>query len=364
MSPRNGIYRERRFGAVALTVFTAGVFIFSMLVPSVAWGVPAAGANEDRLSVKQSAREIIVGANDISRTPVTVDFSVTGPLRATIEVSFIDLYANNAGVKIALPLGSTPYSLDGHASLSSTSFQYLPTPDGMQFHVTVTSVVSQLDALVFGGVKILLKPDQPKSAPATGAVASYSSIVTSLVMTPVGYSGGLPAGFSAQLNLDSLLIASVCSDTWLNQVIPDIPGVIDCAPVVSTVQLTNAGLLPGMVSTSWSYTAGGNEVATAVTPPRLLLPGQKITDSSRSVNQLVGRPTQINALPSFGEVKVTVEATYDLAGETQTHAVATATFFVAPWKQLAAALFALVALAGIIAGILRWRRKRKGKSEV
>ena len=359
MSPRGEIRPERMFGAVALTALLVGTYIITVLVSSVALGMPAAGVSEDRLGVEQSAREIIVGATDSSRTPVTIDFIVTGPLPATIEVSFIDLFADIAGVKIDLPLGSTPYSLDGRATLSSTSFRYLPTAEGMKFHVIVTSSVSQLDALVFGGVKVLLKPDQPEGALATVPAASYSSIVTSLVMTPVGYSGGLPAAFSAQLNLDNLTVDSGCSDSWLNQVIPDIPGVIDCAPVVSTVQLTNAGVLPGMVSTSWSYVANGSEVATAVVPPRLLLPGQKIVDSSRFVNQLVDRPTHVNALPSFGEVKVSVVATYDLAGETQTHAAATATFFVAPWKELVAVLFCLVVLGASMESMRRWRRKRK-----
>ena len=359
MSPRGEIRLERWFGAVALTALLVGAYIITALVSSVALGMPAAAVSEDRLGVEQSAREIIVGGTDNSRTPVTVDFIVTGPLPATIEVSFIDLFADNAGVKIELPLGSTPYSLDGRAALSSTSFRYLPTAEGTQFHVIVASSVSRLDALAFGGVKVLLKPDQPEGALATVAAASYSSIVTSLVMTPAGYLGGVPTEFSAQLNLDNLTSVSACSDSWLNQVISDIPGVIDCAPVASTVQLTNPGVLPGMVSTTWSYFANGSEVATAVVPPRLLLPGQKISDSSRSVNQLVGRSTHVNALPSFSMVQVTVVATYDLAGETQTQAVATATFFVAPWKELVTVLFCLVILGASIASMLRWRRKRK-----
>jgi hypothetical protein len=340
------------------TLARASTFLIVMLVGTLAlpggWA-SAADAGSDKLALSESASEIVIGVAKNPRPTITMNVSVSGPVAATVEISLVDLYSSSAGDKMAIPVGSSPYSLQGAVVLSASSFKYTPSAQGTIFHLQVSPMNASLDSLKFGGVQFLLK-QQPTTTGA--ALVSQSSIVTSLVLTPVGYSGGLPAGAAPKLEMGEVTLSSGCGNSWIWQLLPEIPGVIDCTPVAAAVQITNQGTLPGMVSTSWAFMSNNQELAKSVAPAHLLLPGQQADDTARSASRVTGRTSEVNAAPFIGVVEVTAVANFELAGENQGSASGSGSVLVLPWKFPAFLLMIAGVAAGIvIASVKLWRRR-------
>jgi hypothetical protein len=344
-----GLLRSWRAVGVSLT-FMAVIAV--VLCSNSAY---SAESSSDRMSISEPASEIVVGGAKNPRPTLTMNLTVSGTIPATVEIGIVDLYSGASGSKQSLPAGTSPYSLQGAISLSSTSLRYVPSAEGTVFHIQVTPTTSTLDALRFGGVQFTLKQQTSANS---GALTSQSSIVMSLVLTPSGYSGGLPAGGKPQLDIGDVNLASNCDPSLLWQLLPDIPGVLDCTPISATVQIKNAGKLPGMVSTSWDFVSGGQDLAKSVSPAHLVVPGQELEVSTRSVNHVTGRAGEVNAAPFIGVVEVTAVANFELAGENQGSASGSGSVLVLPWKFPAFALIIACFVAGIVLfSVVLWRRR-------
>ncbi len=329
----------------------AGAALSALALAVAAPAIVHAADVTDRnsITVYTQAAELVVVSGEVATVDVTVELD--GPDPATLEVELVDLAVGDDGEKILLPLSSTRHSLDGLVAIAAYDRTYEPAGWAQTRVITVSAGPTAPSDLAYGGLRFTLRNDGGVS---TTGVAAQPSIVISLAVGPEKMEG-YPEQIAPQISAHELTVRPLVRSSFVDALIPDIPGVINYGPVTASLRLENNGSLPAFTTVTWVYRTNGERVAELRTPERLVIADQKVTETSVSSVTLPGADQAVNPLPMVGVVSVEADVQSALGGQQVSRSRDSITVVILPWKEAMVTVL-VAALAAL--GLWRYRRRR------
>ena len=368
------------------TVFS---MVFSLIVISLMTSAQAAPRKNNILNLDSPPLVIEVGGPGLGNYKNTktyarkvnllqgesgyLDYSVEGPLPATLSVEIVDLGVDAGGNKIPVPFNSTKFGLRGIVKPVLSKTTYIPNGKKQKYRVKLTNLVGSLEGVRLGGVKVNLIP-QVSQKPGAQTINMVSAIVVSVGAIQYGFDMN---EFNAQAKLEAsdLRFEPIPRSGLLGLIdyIPDIPRVIDHGPANWSLSIVNVGSQPLEQFMRWRIVKGRNIPYTDdVTKYRYLyayesgshltIPDQKFRESTRTILlkntevqsdlRAYAKPTEVNALPMFGIITADAQVHTSFGafkGKTQHFS---RTYLIFPWKEVLLIILALI-------GLRRARRKIK-----
>ncbi|CAN2185705.1 hypothetical protein MCEPAE42_00403 [Candidatus Nanopelagicaceae bacterium] len=284
-----------------------------------------------------------------------LDYSVEGPLPATLSVEVVDLGVDAGGNKIPVPLNSTKFGLRNTLKIELDKYTYKPNGTKQKYRVKITSLVNTLEGVRLGGVKVNLIPSTNAKA-GTKSINIVSAIVVSVGAVQYGFD---ITEFNAQAKIKAsdLRFVPVHRSGILGLIdyIPDIPRVIDHGPADWSLSILNIGIQPVEQFMRWRIVRG------TATPYRddvkryqylyafeasthLTIPGQKFTERTRTVLlknteeqsalRSYAKPTEVSALPFFGIITADAQVHTSFGAFTGATQHFSRTYLIFPWKEV------------------------------
>jgi hypothetical protein len=371
--------------------------VFSLLFISLASSAQAAPRNNNVLNLDSPPLVIEVGGpglGDYERTKTYarkvnllqgqsgyLDYSVEGPLPATLMVEMVDLGVDAGGNKIPVPLNSTKFGLRGIVKPVLTKTTYVPNGKKQKYRVKLTNLVGNLEGVRLGGVKVNMIP-KASTKPGAQTINMVSAIVVSV--------GAIQYGFDIEeFNAQAKLEASDYRFTPVRRTgllglidyIPNIPRVIDHGPADWSIDIVNTGMQPLEQFMRWRIVKGRKIPYTDDTSKyryvyayesgsHLTIPDQKFTESTRTILlkntevqsdlRTYSKPTEINALPMFGLITADAQVHTSFGafkGKTQHFS---RTYLIFPWKEV---LLIILTYLGYRKARRKIKKTRKERAE-
>jgi hypothetical protein len=310
-----------------------------------------------------------------------LDYSVEGPLPATLSVEVVDLGVDAGGNKIPVPLNSTKFGLRNTIKIELDKYTYKPNGTKQKYRVKLTSLVNTLQGVRLGGVKVNLIPStNPKAG--TKSINIVSAIVVSVGAVQYGFD---ITEFNAQAKIkaSNLRFVPVHRSGILGLIdyIPDIPRVIDHGPADWSLSILNIGIQPVEQFMRWRIVRG------TATPYRddakryqylyafeasthLTIPGQKFTERTRTVLvknteeqsalRSYAKPTEVSALPFFGIITTDAQVHTSFGAFTGATQHFSRTYLIFPWKEV---LLIILTYLGYRKARRKIKKARKERAE-
>jgi hypothetical protein len=310
-----------------------------------------------------------------------LDYSVEGPIPATLSVEMVDLGVDAGGNKIPVPLNSTKFGLRGVVKPQLDKTTYIPNGKKQKYRVKLTNLVGSLEGVRLGGVKVNLIPRE-SAKPGSKTINMVSAIVVSVGAIQYGFDMN---EFNAQAKLkgSDLRFVPVRRNGILGLIdyIPDIPYVIDHGPADWSLSIVNVGIQPIEQFMRWRIVKGRdipytddlkkyNYVYASEGGSHLTIPDQKFRESTRTVLvkntevqsdlRAYAKPTEINALPMFGFITADAQVHTSFGafkGKTQHFS---RTYLIFPWKEV---LLIILTYLGYRKARRKIKKARKERAE-
>ena len=345
--------------------------VFSLLLISLSSSAQAAPRSEDVLTLTSPPLVIEVGGpglGDYAKTRTYarkvnllkgqsgyLDYSVEGPIPATLSVEMVDLGIDAGGNKIPVPLNSTKFGLRGVVKPELNKYTYIPNGQKQKYRVKLTSLVGSLEGVRLGGVKVNLIP---RASTKSGAksINMVSAIVVSVGAIQYGFD---IEEFNAQAKIEASDLRFVpmrrSGILGLIDYIPNIPFVIDHGPAEWSLSIVNVGQQPLEQFMRWRIVKGRDTpyvddvnrykyYFAFESGSHLTIPGQKFRENTRTVIlkntevqsdlRTYSKPTEVNALPMFGIITADAQVHTSFGafkGKTQHFS---RTYLIFPWKEI------------------------------
>jgi len=302
-----------------------------------------------------------------------LDYSVEGPIPATLSVEMVDLGVDAGGNKIPVPENSTKFGLRGVVKPELSKTTYIPNGKKQKYRVKLTNLVDNLEGVRLGGVKVNLIPKASAKAGAK-TINMVSAIVVSVGAIQYGFDMN-EFNAQAKIKASDLRFVPVRRSGILGLIdyIPDIPFVIDHGPADWSLAIVNVGIQPLEQFMRWRIVKGRDipyvddvnryrYIYAFESGSHLTIPDQKFREKTRTVIlkntevqsdlRAYAKPTEVNALPLFGIITADAQVHTSFGafkGKTQHFS---RTYLIFPWKE-----FLLIILTYL--GYRRARRKIK-----
>jgi hypothetical protein len=293
-----------------------------------------------QISVSSLPAEFVIGAPDAKQDKLVIEVFATSKVPQNLVVEFVDLFTGEDGNRSYLPAGSTPYSLAN--VLVIEPFDAIHNGRGAQqrFEVVLKPKEKYEQSLFTGGVVVRLEPlDQSRAG-----IGSEGSILRSLTVTPFGLAASLAEGELLPAQIVRHDLTRLSRSSFIDSVLPDIPGVVNFGAVESTVTYKNVGEYPVFAGLDWQFRTGETVIASKAFRPALLSPGQ--TATKEVTTEIAGQSegSRLNLLPGFGFVSNTISLSSSLGGTDLPIQKYDGSFIVLQWKEPFVALLSLYLL--------------------
>jgi hypothetical protein len=302
-----------------------------------------------------------------------LDYSVEGPIRATLSVEMVDLGIDKGGSKIPVPLNSTKFSLSKIITPILDKTSYIPNGKKQHYRVKITNNVGSLKGVRLGGIKVNLIPAvDPK------AQQKVLNQVNAIVVTVGAVQYGFDlTDFNAKSKINAVdhRFIPVHRNGLLGLIdyIPNLPRVIDHGAADWSLVIKNIGEQPLDEFVRWRIVKGFSTpfvddskkfkyYYAFESQDHLTIPGQIFRERTRTViieNTEVtsslrsyAAPRTRNALPMFGFITTDAQVHTSFgafAGKTKHFS---RTYLIFPWKEV-------LVLFLLYKGYRRIRRKLK-----
>lgn len=310
-----------------------------------------------------------------------LEYSVEGPVPATLSVEMVDLGVDAGGNKIPVPLNSTKFGLRGVVKPELDRNTYIPNGKKQHYRVKLTSLVDHIEGVRLGGVKVNLIP-QASTKPGARTINMVSAIVVSVGAIQYGFD---ITEFDAQSKIKGfdLRFVPVHRSGLLGLIdyIPDLPFLIDHGPADWSISILNVGMQPLEEFMRWRIVRGRD------TPYRddmekyqylyafeagthLTIPDQKFSEKTRTIilkNTEVqsnlrsySKPTEVNALPLMGIITADAQVHTSFGAFTGATQHFSRTYLIFPWKEV---LLIILCFIGYRKARKKIREKRKERAE-
>lgn len=326
-----------------LSVLLALVLGFGLTLTATA----EAQASDTKLSVSNLPTEYVVGFLPAEQKPLVVSVFVESSATQNIIVEFVDFFTNEVGERTQLPPGSTPYSLAKALEVQPFDGFYKGGSGQQQFEIEITPISSSLESIYSGAILVRLEPQ----AGASNGIGAKGSVLNSIMVTPFGIAASLAEGQLKAAEIVGHELKRLSRSSFIDSILPDIPGVVNYGPVESKVVYKNFGEYPVFTSARWEFSSGKETLASKSFRSSLLAPGQ--TDFKSVTTQIPGGSDELllNVLPNFGFVSNQISLLSSLGGQDLPVATRDGSFLVVQWKEPFVALLGLYFL-------VRWAWRR------
>ena len=310
-----------------------------------------------------------------------LDYSVEGPIPATLSVEMVDLGVDAGGNKIPVPENSTKFGLRGVVKPELSKTTYIPNGKKQKYRVKLTNLVDNLEGVRLGGVKVNLIPKASAKAGAK-TINMVSAIVVSVGAIQYGFDMN---EFNAQAKIEAsdLRFVPVRRSGILGLIdyIPDIPFVIDHGPADWSLAIVNVGIQPLEQFMRWRIVKGRDipyvddvnryrYIYAFESGSHLTIPDQKFREKTRTVIlkntevqsdlRAYAKPTEVNALPLFGIITADAQVHTSFGafkGKTQHFS---RTYLIFPWKEV---LLIILTYIGYRKARRKIKKARKERAE-
>jgi hypothetical protein len=306
---------------------------------------PASASGQ--ISVSSLPAEFVIGAPDAKQEKLVIEVFATSKVPQNLVVEFVDLFTGEDGNRSYLPAGSTPYSLANVLEIEPFDATHNGRGAQQRFEVVLKPKEKYQQSLFTGGVVVRLEPlDQSR-----GGIGAEGSILRSLTVTPFGLAASLAEGELLPAQIIRHDLTRLSRSSFIDSVLPDIPGVVNFGPVESMVTYKNDGEYPVFAGLEWQFKNGDTVIASKNFRPALLSPGQTVT--KEVITEIAGQSegSRLNLLPGFGFVANSISLSSSLGGTELPIQKYDGSFIVLQWKE------PLVAIMGLYL-LLRWAWRR------
>jgi hypothetical protein len=295
----------------------------------------ASWAETGELSVSSIPREFVVGDPGSINTDITLEIFATTAAPKVVVVEFIDFYTGEGG-RSQLPSGSTPYSLSNVLEIVPFANRH---PGGGQerFLVTIKPKADYKQQLFTGGVVVRLDSVGNQGE----GVGSTSSILRSMTVTPYGLVASLEEANLLPAKVIRHDIHRLERSSFIDSILPDLPGIVNFGPVESRVTYTNPGEYPVFSELSWAFEHGGEVIANKSLRSSLVSPEQEVQKAVTTQVSGQAEGSQLNLLPGLGFVSNKITITSSLGGTELPVQVFDGSFLVLQWKEPFVGIIAL-----------------------
>lgn len=323
---------------------------------------PASADRDTSVSITAGPTRVeFLGRDAALAQPIAV--WIEGARPGTVELSLVDAVPDPDGGWVSVPFGSTPGSLQGLASLDPPSFRYEPDGTRQDFRAMLSVDPAALDGVRVASVVITFDADESADT-ADSLVTTQGAVELQVLAAPSAADLASLPGVSLALAKEGLSIASEDAWTFIDAILPDLPGIVNHGPITVTSTGRNAGdlVLDHRVTYEFRRVSplsvlpffeddGDGAGYRVENVPRYLLPGQDFRDSvSSQIPASDGRPA-VDSLPFIGVVRIEAISTGSLSGLEADPATIGRTVLVFPWKET-------LALALLVVGRGSLRRRR------
>ena len=312
------------------------------------FGLPSvSNAASGQLSVSSLPSEFVIGAPNAKQEKLTLEVFVTSQFPQRLVVEFVDFYSGKDGTRTQLPAESTPYSLAN--VLEIKPFDGLHDGGGKQrrFEVTIIPKKQYRQSLFNGGVVARLEP----IGDAAKGIGAAGSILRAVTVTPFGLAASLAEGELLPAQIIRHDLTRLSRSSFIDSVLPDIPGVVNFGAVKSMVTYENVGGYPVFAGLNWEFNHAGAVIASKKFSPALLSPGQKATKEVTTEISGQQEGSRLNLLPGLGFVSNSISLSSSLGGTELPMQKYDGSFIVLQWKE------PLVAILGLYF-LIRWAWRR------
>jgi hypothetical protein len=267
-----------------------------------------------------------------------IRLSVSNGRDATVKVELVDIFANSQGLKQEVPLNSTPFSPANLVNYEVLQPNYQPNGEKQLIDISYSFIDAEnINRPVIGGLKISLETPNEDSGEPEGLTLN-SSIVATFSYYPIGSTSG-DFELDALLNVQSIDLESVTTESLIYSLMPDLPRLFNDGPIRASVSVINNGNIFLQTKTEISVErlkifSGFNreELFKDNLVELLLVPGQVGSGQTLFVNQIVGSEKVTDALPGIGIFQIKLNATGTIGGDVLAQLNEGVWFVIFPWK--------------------------------
>ena len=286
-----------------------------------------------------------------------IRLSVSNGRDATVKVELVDIFANSQGAKQSVPLNSTPFSPANLVNYEVLQPNYQPNGEKQLIDISYSFIDAEnINRPVIGGLKISLETPNEESGEPEGLTLN-SAIVATFSYYPIGSTSG-DFELDALLNVQSIDLESVTTESLIYSLMPDLPRLFNDGPIRASVSVINNGNIFLQTKTEISVErlkifSGFNreELFKDNLDELLLIPGQSGSGQKLFVNQIVGSEKVTDALPGIGIFQIKLIATGSIGSEDLAQLNEGVWFVIFPWKP-----FFLIFLVFILILVVQSRR--------
>jgi len=325
--------------------------IVSALFATVAMG----NENPSRIFVQNTNPEFVVDNPENPANTYTIEALVSGDQAGQIAVEFVDYFSGSSG-RQTLPGGTLPNSLEHAIELIPSDLSYTPNQKTQAFRLVFRPKSSIEQRIYSGAIRIGFTPVSSQEGFAGNAVG----VTKNLIVTPFGAVNLLENDEIRAAEVVAVKISAMQRSSFIDRLLPDIPGVINHGPAEMVTKIQNDGTFPVFVSSKWQFLAGSELLAVKESPRELLGGGRSVQNVIQTVYVDQATERSINILPSLGLVEVRTDLTSELTGVEIATLSRTDSFLVLQWKEPLVGFLAIVLLWRLA---LRYRKAELIKSE-
>jgi hypothetical protein len=341
--------------------------------PPMVIEVGGPGLGEYKTVVKAYVRKVNLKQGESAY----LDYSVTGPMAATLLVEMVDLGVSKNGDKVPLPLNSTKFGLRNIVIPELDKTTYIPNGKSQHYRVKLTSTIGSLKGARIGGVKVNLIPRANTKA-GSPTINQVSALVVTVGAIQYGFDvNAFDANSKVIANDHRFVPVHRTGLLGLIDYIPDLPFVIDHGPADWSIRIANVGTQPLEQFMSWRIVRGFSVPYTDNTRKyqfvfalegshHLTIPDQKFRDYTKTVSyhyeevqsnlRSYAGAKETNSLPLYGFITIDAQVHTsfgNFVGKTE-HFHKTYAIF--PWKEL-------LVICLLYWGYRRLRRKIKAEKK-
>lgn len=330
-----------------------GVATFVMSLAMVSSGVVSLAEESEptQIFVQNTVLEYVYNTPGQEQEPYEVEVLVSGPASGAVRVSFLDTIEPD-DTRRTLPAGSAPSSLTNAIELSPMDLNYIPNGKTQSFLLSFRLRENVVSRAYFGKLRISFAPGSGGSD-----VGSSIGVSKDLFVMPHGWVDDNLSEDRTPSTIVKSSIDSSVTTSFLDELIPDLPGLVNGGPVKANVRLENKGVYPNSTFVEWKFFDGETMLAQRQIPDEFMLGGSFLNAEFVVVYTEESIDRTFDVLPMFRLLRQEVLVQSELSGLDYPPELQVSYFVIAPWKELAS-FIALAIFSGFVLRRLVLKRKR------
>jgi len=308
-----------------------GFAVAAALLLATSLAGQSASANDTVLAVSNLPEEFVIGDPSALNQDLEIEIFVKSLSDQRVVVEFVDFFFDEQGKRTSVPGGSTPYSLEKALQINSFDSVYDGKGQQQSFLVKLSPKQIEPNLMYAGGINVRLQPIVAGSS--SNELSQASSVLSSLIVSPYGIAAKLAEGDLSAAKVTRHDLNRLDRSSFIDSILPDIPGIVNYGAVESVVYFENQGQYPVFTTLNWEFSHSGEVIASRSVPKSILGAGIKAKKSVAT--QIRGQTDSVllNVLPAFGIVSNQITLTSTLGGTQLPAQVYDGSFLVLQWKE-------------------------------